>query len=117
MAKKSNTSNQSDIKLSRHEKFVMVVALIIGMTCSFGIDMHLPSLLSIVSYFDSSTSLGQLSISLYVMSMMLFQLIYGPLSDRIGRKPTILLGLFVAVIGTAVCITAHSMVFLLPISF
>ena len=39
---------------------------------------------------------------------MVCQLFYGPASDRLGRKPMITLGLFIAILGTAVCLQASS---------
>ena len=80
------------IKLSQRDLSIMIVVIIIGITCSFGIDMHLPSLPSNVTHFDSTVGTGQLSVSLYVMSMTVCLLIYGPISDRLGRKPVILFG-------------------------
>ena len=71
-------------KPSRDDIVAMLVVITIGMTCVFGIDMHLPSLPSIVGYFHSTVGVGQLSVSLYVMSMTVCLLIYGPISDRLG---------------------------------
>ena len=57
----------SDMKKpSREDITTMLVVIIIAMTCSFGIDIHLPSLPSIINYFHSTVGTGQLSVSLYV---------------------------------------------------
>ena len=100
-------------KLSQRDLSIMIVVITIGITCSFGIDMHLPSLPSIVKHFHSTVGTGQLSVSLYVMSMTVCLLIYGPISDRLGRKPVILFGLIVAVLGSIACIFSSSMWFFL----
>ena len=101
-------------KPSREDIIAMLVVITIGTTCAFGIDMHLPSLPSIVGYFHSTVGGTKLSVSLYVMSMTVCLLIYGPISDRLGRKPVIIFGLVVAMIGSVVCVLAPSMwVFLL----
>jgi MFS transporter, DHA1 family, multidrug resistance protein len=50
----------------------------------------------------------QLTLSLYLAAMAVGQLIVGPLSDRFGRRPVLLAGLFVFVIGSGVCASAPS---------
>ena len=94
--------------LEKKEWFVLMIATLIGITCSFGIDMHCPSLPAIVTYFNTTINLGQASVSLYIMSMMIFQLIYGPMSDRLGRKKIILTGLTIAFLGTIICLLSTS---------
>lgn len=101
-------------KPSREDIIIMLMVILIAMTCSFGIDIHLPSIPSIINYFHSTVGTGQLSVSLYVMSMTASLLIYGPISDRLGRKPVIIFGLVIAMIGSVVCVLASSIwVFLL----
>ncbi len=48
-------------------------------------DMYLPAFETMRSDFDTSQSLIGLSLSIFLLGMALGQLIYGPLSDRIGR--------------------------------
>ena len=68
-----------------------------------GIDLYLPSAPSMVIALHTSATLVQLSLAIYVVGMGVSQLIYGPVSDSIGRKPVILFGTLVFIVGSAVC--------------
>lgn len=57
------------------------------------IDVFLPSMPQMVDYFESSDSGIQLTISLYVLALGIAQLIAGPVSDKYGRKTSIIIGL------------------------
>merc|ERR1711965_1230868 len=45
----------------------------------------------------------QIFISGYFLSLAFFQLIIGPVSDRLGRKPTMLLAFLLFTISTIIC--------------
>jgi len=57
------------------------------------VDMYLPSLPDIGRELNSPPAQVQLTISFYLVGFALGQIVYGPLSDRHGRKP-VLLGCF-----------------------
>ena len=52
--------------------------------------MYLPSLPDIVRLLGATTAHGQLTISAYLIGFAVGQIIYGPLSDRHGRKPVLI---------------------------
>ena len=53
-------------------------------------DMYLPSLPDIARDLNASTSQVQLTISSYLIGFACGQILYGPVSDRHGRKPVLL---------------------------
>jgi DHA1 family bicyclomycin/chloramphenicol resistance-like MFS transporter len=53
-------------------------------------DMYLPSLPDIVRLLDATTAEGQLTISAYLTGFAVGQIVYGPVSDRHGRKPVLI---------------------------
>ncbi|MBM3397179.1 MAG: multidrug effflux MFS transporter [Betaproteobacteria bacterium] len=66
---------------------------------SFGLlamTLCLPSMQEWGAIFDTSQADVQLTFSGYVIAYGALQLVYGPLSDRHGRKPILMLGLVVA---------------------
>ncbi len=78
------------------------------------INIYLPSLPSITGYFQTTPSYAQLSISMYLATTALLQLIFGPLSDKYGRRPVMISLLFIMLLATLVCIYAPTIeVFLL----
>lgn len=63
-------------------------------------DMYLPALPGLTGEFATSAGRVQLSLSLFLAGFALAQIIYGPLSDRFGRKPVLLSGLVLFVLAS-----------------
>jgi len=72
------------------------------------IDMYLPSLPDIGSALTAPTARVQLTISSYLIGFAAGQIIYGPLSDRYGRRPVLFAALAVYVAGAGICAGAQS---------
>jgi MFS transporter, DHA1 family, multidrug resistance protein len=60
----------------------------------------IPSMQEWGAIFGASQAAVQLTFSGYVMAYGGMQLLYGPLSDRLGRKPVLLAGLVLAIVGS-----------------
>lgn len=65
--------------------------------------MYLPSLPTIVEQFNTTTGLVQLTISVYLLGWAGSVLIVGPISDWLGRKPIIIVGLLVHIGASVAC--------------
>ena len=74
----------------------------------FAIDMYLPALPSIRAGLHASTGAAQASLMMFFVAMGLAQLIYGPLSDLVGRKPLLYVGLGLFALGSVGCALAGS---------
>lgn len=66
-------------------------------------DLYLPSLPAIGQALSAPTAEVQLTISIYLLGFASGQLVYGPLSDRIGRKPVLAAALAIFCLGTLAC--------------
>ena len=73
-----------------------------------GMQILLPALPVIQDDFSVSNDVAQLTLSLSMFSIAIGTLVYGPMSDKYGRKPTMLLGIFIAIIGSIFCYLADS---------
>jgi DHA1 family bicyclomycin/chloramphenicol resistance-like MFS transporter len=80
-------------------------------------DMYLPSLPAIGASFGSSTSLAQLSLSSFLAGFACGQIVYGPLSDRRGRKPVLLAGMALFLVASLASAFANSIEFLIIARF
>jgi len=81
---------------------IFTLMLIAG-TAAMAMNIFVPSLPNMAAYFDAEYSFMQLSISAYLATSALLQLVIGPISDRYGRRRVLLIGMgvFVAAsIGT-----------------
>src|SRR6266571_4430219 len=96
--------------VARERSLVLPVLLtaIVGLG-ALSIDMFLPSLPAMTLAFGSDAATAQLTVTLFLAGLAAAQLVWGPLSDRLGRSRVLLAGLAVyATAGTA-CAFAPSM--------
>ncbi|HEY6509402.1 MAG TPA: Bcr/CflA family efflux MFS transporter, partial [Vicinamibacterales bacterium] len=80
--------------------------VILGALTAMGplaIDMYLPALPSIATDLHASAGLVQASLAAYFIGIAFGQAVYGPLSDRAGRKPALYLGLAVFTLSSVAC--------------
>lgn len=71
-------------------------------------DLYTPSLPHLQSVFQTDAGQVQLTITLNLIAYALAQLLYGPLSDRVGRRPVLLAGMVGFAVASAGCAAATS---------
>lgn len=72
-------------------------------------DLYLPALPEIQTEFAASTAQVQSTLTALLLAFGGAQLVWGPVSDRFGRRPVLLAGLGLYVLAAAACLTASSM--------
>ena len=87
-----------------------LLALLIAMTGvgSLSLNILVPAIPSLVTKFAADPASVQLTVSLYLLGLAVAQLVFGPLSDRFGRRPVVLAGLALATIASTAAIFAAS---------
>lgn len=93
--------------------------LLVLVTFSGTLAMHMfvPALTTAARELGASAAAIQMTISLYVLGLAFGQLVYGPLSDRYGRRPTLMAGLALYTLAGAVCMLASSVEMLVAARF
>lgn len=79
------------------------MALLLGLLSAvgpFAIDMYLPALPEVARDLGTSEAAAALTLTAYFIVFGVAQMIYGPLSDAIGRKPPLVLGVSVFLVAT-----------------
>lgn len=89
-------------------KLILPILLISASLGQVSADIYLPSLPAIAQYFDTPVKYAQLSVTLYMVGLGFSQLIYGPLSDAIGRRKPLLIGIAIVFIGSLLCLAAQN---------
>src|SRR3979409_508040 len=87
-----------------------LLALLIAMTgiSSLSLNILVPAIPSMVTKFVADPASVQLTVSLYLLGLAVAQLVFGPLSDRFGRRPVVLGGLALATVASTAPIFAAS---------
>ncbi|MFN3685451.1 multidrug effflux MFS transporter [Salinarimonas sp.] len=71
-------------------------------------DMYLPALPTIAQALDASVPATQFTLSAFLIGFACGQFLYGPVSDRVGRRPALAFGLLLFVAATIACALAPS---------
>uniref|UniRef100_A5WCF3 Bcr/CflA family efflux transporter n=1 Tax=Psychrobacter sp. (strain PRwf-1) TaxID=349106 RepID=A5WCF3_PSYWF len=100
----SNTQNSTP-KLP--VAWIMMLGLIVAIG-PLSIDMYLPALPTMAEDFGVSTAQISNSVPAYFAGLVFGQLIYGPLSDRVGRVKPLYFGMTLYVIASLICATTDS---------
>ncbi|HVT37150.1 MAG TPA: Bcr/CflA family multidrug efflux MFS transporter [Nevskiaceae bacterium] len=86
----------------------MLMLAMISAIGPMAIDMYLPSLPALQRHFHSDTAATQLTLSAFFIGLACGQIMYGPVSDRFGRKPPLLFGLGLFTLVSLACVFAPS---------
>jgi DHA1 family bicyclomycin/chloramphenicol resistance-like MFS transporter len=76
-------------------------------------DLYLPALPALADSFAASMAQAQYTLSALLLAFGFSQLLWGPLSDRFGRRPILLIGLTAYVLATVASTLAPSMQWLI----
>jgi MFS transporter, DHA1 family, multidrug resistance protein len=87
---------------------VLVLSLLLGIQ-PVTTDLYLPALPSLTEGFAAPVSHAQLTLTTLLLAFGISQLVWGPLSDRYGRKPVLLWGLGAYTLASVGCALAASM--------
>src|SRR4029077_4789887 len=87
-----------------------VLILLIAMTAigPMALNILTPAVPGLVATFGTDPAAVQLTLSLYLVGLAASQLVMGPLSDRVGRRPVVRAGLTVAAVSSAAALAATS---------
>ena len=81
--------------------------ILLGALTAFGplvTDMYLPSLPTMTGYFDTNSSMVQLGLTSSMIGLAIGQIFFGPLSDKYGRRPLLLISMLLFIVSTVFCI-------------
>jgi DHA1 family bicyclomycin/chloramphenicol resistance-like MFS transporter len=91
-------------------------AIVLGLLSAvgpFAIDMYLPALPTIATDLHAPSSAAQMTLVSFFIAFGLCQIIYGPISDMVGRKPPLYVGLTLFIIGAVGCALSPSVTWLI----
>ena len=81
--------------------FILMLMVSVG---PFGDTIYAPSLPSLSAAFKTPYHNVQLTITFYLLGYSVGQILYGPFSDYVGRKPVMIFGALMFLAGSSICL-------------
>jgi DHA1 family bicyclomycin/chloramphenicol resistance-like MFS transporter len=92
----------------RHDIWTLTILSLLMAFASISTDIYLPALPTMAAALHAAPGSAELTISGYLVGFCLGQLFWGPLSDRLGRRRPIAMGMLLFIAGSAGCALASS---------
>lgn len=85
-----------------------------NLLASLGMDIYLPVVPAMPAILGASASVVQMTLTLYMIMLGVGQVLFGPVSDRIGRRPVLMIGVGLFITATAgLAVTSSASAFLM----
>jgi DHA1 family bicyclomycin/chloramphenicol resistance-like MFS transporter len=97
--------------MPRRPPFIVLIALTAA--GALALNIFVPSMPGMLRVFDTDYASVQLTLTLSFAAYAVMQLVYGPLSDRFGRRPVVLASLVLFLLGNVLCLVANSIAILI----
>ena len=102
---------------ARPPAYMVVVLGLLTMFGPLSLDLYIPALPQLADDLATSASAAQLSITACLVGLALGQLVAGPLSDRLGRRRPLMVGLLAYLFASIACALAPSVEVLVALRF
>lgn len=103
--------------MKRHKNVSMLLMLILLVAVGqMAQTIYIPAIANMAQSLNVREGAVQSVMAAYLLTYGISQLFYGPLSDRVGRRPVILVGMSIFMLATLVAITTHSLTVLIAAS-
>lgn len=101
-----STSPRYKCMNDKRKNLTLRLALILAAFSALGpftVDMYLASLPQIMSFFETSATMIQASLTASLLGLGLGQLVMGPLSDKYGRRMPLLISMIIYIVASITC--------------
>lgn len=95
MKKHVEELSTGEIVIPQRPKAPLWVLALLAFSPTFAMHVFVPALPAATADLNTGIGTMQMTISLYILGLAFGQLIYGPISDRFGRRPTLVAGLLI----------------------
>nr|WP_240488516.1 CmlA/FloR family chloramphenicol efflux MFS transporter [Labilithrix luteola] len=106
------TRPQNQIQIRRSWNFSLTAALVLlcpfDLIASLGMDMYLPAVPDMPGILGTTPERVQFTLSGYLVLLGMGQLVFGPLSDRLGRRPVLLTGAVAYTFASLALVWTHT---------
>lgn len=92
---------------SKNFTYTVFLVVFLGLLSAFApfvTDMYLPTLPALETEFNTSVSMIQLGLTTSMIGLAMGQVFFGPISDRCGRRPILVVSLLLFCVATILCV-------------
>lgn len=97
--------------MNQPKRYYIYIVIFLGLLSAFGpfvIDMYLPALPEMTEVFRCDAATVQLGLTFCMVGLAVGQMLFGPASDKYGRKSVLVFSLVVFVVASAICCFSRS---------
>ncbi len=109
---KNNNNQQSTILLIPQKRLgakgLILFISLMGMFIPLSIDLYLPAMPTMTTYFNTTSAMVNLTLIAFYLFFAVGIIIFGPLSDKYGRRTILILCLLLYTIGSMACALSGS---------
>lgn len=106
MSQQSHQTAQSLEKAVQPKWLFLTILAMMSVGGLIGSDVYLPAMPAMAHYFSHSMQAIQLTLGLYLLGLSVGQLIYGPLTESLGRKKLLIIGVAIYLLASLSCFLA-----------
>ena len=93
---------------SKHKISFIVIIILIATLTQISTDIYTPSLPSVAYLLHGTLGQAQMTMTWFIFGVAITSLIYGPISEGIGRRWTMVIGNVIAMLGVIICLLADN---------
>lgn len=103
--------------MKRHKNVSLLLMLVLLVAVGqMAQTIYIPAIADMAHELNVREGAVQSVMAAYLLTYGVSQLFYGPISDRVGRRPVILVGMTIFMLATIVAMTTHSLTMLITAS-
>lgn len=103
MSRETAASEQSINQNILKDKLLVVFVILLGAFPPLSLDMNLPALPTMAKHFGTTEAVMNLTLIVFFIVYAIASLIWGALSDKYGRKPVLIIGVLLYLLGSFLC--------------
>lgn len=97
--------------------WLLVVLALLNAVAPVATDLYLPAFPEMTAELQASATAVQLTLTAFLLGLTFGQLLFGPLSDRLGRRNPLIIGALLCVLASVVAATAPNIAILIAARF
>jgi DHA1 family bicyclomycin/chloramphenicol resistance-like MFS transporter len=94
-------------------KMMIAFLAMLGAFPALTTDLYLPALPTMAKFFTVPEAMTNLTLIVFFISFSVLTLVWGPVSDKIGRKPVLIIGTLCYLVSSFLCAVAPSILILI----